>query len=83
MKTINQAWEAATAEGLAYFWATMHVGHKIAFVGHSWEEGGFVTNENGVPMRDSRGNTVAAFAVEQLDASNSDHVEQVQEWYGN
>lgn len=81
--TKSESWEAATAEGLSYFWAHMHVGHSIAFVAQSWEDGGFHINDEGNPTRDTRGNTVANYSVAQLDSSNRDHVAQVEEWYGN
>lgn len=75
------AWEAATAEGLAFFLATMHAGHSIQFVGQSWEEGGFFVNDDGTPRGDSRGNTVATHTTEALDPANPQHVAQVREWY--
>jgi hypothetical protein len=78
----SQAWDAATAEGLAFFWAHMHVGHTVQFVGQSWEDGGFHTDAESNPTRDSRGNTVAKFTVEPLDAANESHRSQVQEWFG-
>jgi len=80
--TKNQAVEAATAEGLAYFWANMHTGHAIAFVGQSWEDGGFRVNGDGEPTKDARGNTVATFTSDEIDPTNAAHVAQCEEWYG-
>lgn len=77
-----ESWEAAAAEGLSYFWAQMHVGHPVAFVGQEWSDGGFNVDDNGEPKTDVNGNTVASFSAETLDASNPAHVKQVEEWYG-
>jgi hypothetical protein len=83
MATIQiESWEAAKSEGLAYFWANMHLGNSIAFVAQSWEDGGFAVDKDGNPTRDVRGNTVANHKVEQLDSTNAAHVAQVEEWYG-
>ena len=71
----------AKAEGLKFFWARMHVGHTIRFIGSSWEDGGFSANENGEPERDAKGNTVAQFRVEELDEGNDEHADQASEWY--
>jgi len=81
-KTKNQAVEAATAEGLAYFWANMHTGHTISFIGQSWEDAGFRVNDDGEPTKDARGNTVASSTAEKIDAANAAHVAQCEEWYG-
>jgi len=75
------AFEQAQAEGLSFFWAHMHVGHTCQFVGNSWEDGGFTTDDDGSPAHDTLGNTVAKFSVEGLDSSNAQHVEQVKEWW--
>jgi hypothetical protein len=80
--TRNESWEAAIAEGLAYFHAHMHVGHSVSFVAQTWEDGGFTVDDEGNPRRDVKGNTVAQYAVERLDASSPTHVAQVEEWYG-
>lgn len=72
----------AKAEGLVYFWAAMHVGDAGEFLGHSWEDGGFSVDSEGNPTRDSRGNTVGKFSVEQLDETNAAHVCQVEKWWG-
>lgn len=81
-KSISPAWEAAMADGcLWYFWAHMHVGHTIAFVNYGWEEGGFSVDADGFPVRDSRGNTVAKYTVEELDPECAAHVAQVEAWY--
>lgn len=80
--TKSEAFVRAEAEGLSFFWASMHVGHTAQFVGQSWEDGGFRTNDAGEPTKDSRGNTVAKFAAEKLDPENAQHVAQVEEWYG-
>jgi hypothetical protein len=82
MKTKSKAFDQAVAEGLSYFWARMHVGHVIAFVGQTWEDGGFTTNDDTEPTSDPNGNTVAKFTCEVLDPSDADHVKQVEEWYG-
>ena len=86
MTTATKAQEAKMAEareeGLAYFSATLHVGGRISFVGNSWEDGGFSINDEGSPVRDSRGNTVATSRVEELDPSNTSHVALCEEWWG-
>lgn len=86
MKSISKALEAKIAEareeGLAFFWASLHVGGAVQFVGYSWEDGGVSVGEDGSPAIDSRGNTVAGFRVEELDPSNSVHVAQCEEWWG-
>jgi hypothetical protein len=83
MATINSdSLQAATVEGMSFFWAHMHVGHSTQFVGQCWEDGGFGTDDEGNPVRDCNGNSVAKFSVEDLDAANAQHVNQVNEWYG-
>lgn len=79
--TQSKAWQAAENEGLVYFWARMHVGHEVSFVGHDWQDGGFHCNDQELPVRDINGNTVAKFSSESLDETNSSHVAQVEEWY--
>lgn len=79
---LTEAWKEAQKEGLTYFRAQMHVGHVISFVGRSWEDGGFFTDESGDPLRDFKGNSVASFKTEALDSTNDAHVHQVSEWYG-
>lgn len=78
----NKAFTAAKNEGLSFFWANMHVGGAVQFVGNSWEDGGFSVNDAGEPVSDVRGNTVASHSVETLDAGNKQHVSQCEEWYG-
>ncbi len=78
----SESWKAAEQEGLCFFWAFMHVGRTIQFVGQSWEDGGFTTDDEGDPVSDVRGNTVASSSVEKLDSANNQHVEQVAEWWG-
>lgn len=59
------------------FWAHTHVGHDTGefFADFdSWEEAGFSEDDNGNPVTDCRGNTVAKFSREDFDPSNSDHV---------
>lgn len=79
--TETTAFDSAKSEGLSFFWAHMHAGHTVKFVGHSWEDGGFNVNAEWEPRSDSRGNTVAKFKVEDLDAKNKEHVNQCEEWY--
>ena len=78
----NEAFDAAVAEGLKYFWAYTHVGTVGDFVGDSWESGGFRCNERGEPVADVRCNTVGRYIVEELDAGNPAHVAACEEWYG-
>ncbi len=78
----SKAIEAAKAEGLSFFWASMHVGGSTQFVGQSWEDGGFRVDADGNPAKDSRGNTVASCRAEAIDPENAQHVAQVEEWYG-
>lgn len=81
MMTVSKAFEQAKIEGLSFFWVNRHVGGTSRFVGQSWEEGGFTVDEEGNPVRDSHGNTIAKFTVETLDESNPQHFAQVEEWY--
>lgn len=78
----TESWQAAEREGLSFFWVWRHVGGSSQFVGQSWEDGGFHTNDDGDPVTDGRGNTIAKFTVEQLDHANPQHVAQVEEWWG-
>ena len=78
----SESWKAAIEYGCRFFWAHTHVGNSIQFVGQSWEDGGFYTDEDGDPTRDWHGNTVAGFSVDDLDARCESHVEEVTEWYG-
>ena len=80
--TKNEAFEAAKAEGLCFFWASLHVGHSVQFVGRSWEDGGFSVDDEGNPVRNAKGNKVARFRVETLDDQCDAHVYQANEWYG-
>ncbi len=77
-----RAMQAAIDEGLSFHWAHMHVGHTMKFVDMAWEDGGFSTNDDGDPVADPKGNTVAQFSCEALDPKNPQHVEQCEEWYG-
>jgi len=79
---MSKAFQAAEEEGLRFFWATTHVGGRYQFVGDSWESGGFHCDENGEPITDGAGNTVANSCVEELDPSDDGHVAQCEEWYG-
>lgn len=79
---MNKAWERAKAEGLRFFWAHMHVGHTMQCVAKSWEEAGFYVNDNGDPVRDCKGNTVAKFTIEPLNKRNPQHRSQVALWWG-
>lgn len=83
MAAINQSesFQAAVNEGLSYFWASRHVGGSIEFVGSSWEDGGFSVDDEGNPVSDVRGNTVAKFLVEELDSACAAHVAQCDEWF--
>lgn len=81
-KTQEAKMAEAREEGMVFFWAKMHVGGVVKFVGQSWEDGGFCVDEEGEPTRDSRGNTVASSKVEQLDPANAEHVAQCEEWWG-
>lgn len=84
MKTAikNESFEAAKKEGLSFFWASMHVGDSVQFVGQSWEEGGFSVDSEGNPVSDVKGNAVAKHSVETLSDANKQHVSQCEEWYG-
>jgi hypothetical protein len=53
------------------YWAHMHVGHSIEFVGDSWEEGGFRVDDAGNPVRDPRGNTVAGWDTREVSAEDA------------
>ncbi len=75
------AWCEAVAEGLSYFTArTFAVEQPVRFVARCWEEGGYVERD-GEPVADGRGNAIAFYAVEPLDARFPAHVAQVCEWY--
>lgn len=80
--TTNTPIDAAIAEGMKFFWAAMHCGHTVTFIGHMWDEGGFGIDSSGNPITDFYGNTVAKFAVEDLDRGNPKHVAQAAEWWG-
>lgn len=81
MNATTESIEAAINEGLVYFWASLHVGGTTAFLGHSWEDGGFSTDEAGNPVSDVRGNAVAKHSTEQINPANAAHVRQAEEWY--
>ena len=49
-------------------------GKEIRFVGKSWEDAGFRTDEDGNPIRDRRGNTISRYAVAEIGASDSDQL---------
>ena len=49
-------------------------GNEIRFVGNSWEDAGFRTDEVGNPIRDVRGNTISRFAVAEIDEHDSDQL---------
>lgn len=81
-KREQKAFDAATAEGLAYFWARTHVNpNTVAFVGPNWEDGGYYVDGVGNPTRDNNGNNVAAYGREELDPSNEWHIDQICLWY--
>jgi hypothetical protein len=82
MERETTAWKEATREGMRFFWAHMHAGHTVQFVGAEWEEGGFHVNAEGNPVSDVKGNTVAKYSVEDLDEENNEHRFQVEEWWG-
>lgn len=70
------AFARAMEEGLSFFTSNTHTNPDyVSFVGQSWEDGGFTVDENGNPKG------AASFKVEQLDATNEQHVNQVHEWY--
>lgn len=82
VSVVSDAWRDATTAGLEFFWAHMHYGGNIRFVGHSWKDGGFYCDDTGRPIRDHKGNTVATFTVEPLDPNNPEHTEAVDVWWG-
>ena len=72
----------AREEGFSFFWARTHTGNTSQFVGQTWEDGGFRVNDDGEPVKDSRGNSVASSKVEELDPTNAAHLAQCEEWWG-
>ncbi len=71
----------AKADGLRFFWYTLHVGGAGQFVADSWADAGFRIDRHGDPVTDYRGNTVTNAKVEELDENNPEHVRQCEEWY--
>ncbi len=71
----------AKAEGLRFFWYSTHVGGTGQFVADSWADAGMRCGDNGMPVADYRGNTVADCSVQELDTENPEHVRQCEEWY--
>lgn len=61
------------------FWAHMHVGHSVSFLGDSWGDGGFSTDSDGNPTRDGNRNTVANYSVTEADAT--DDVDLIRDAY--
>lgn len=43
----------------------------VEFVGHSWEEAGYLVDDGGSPVSDVRGNTVAKFGERKIEASDA------------
>lgn len=75
------ALDHANAEGLRFFWYSLHVGGTGQFVASGWADAGFHINADGEPVKDYRGNTVANWSVWELNAENPEHVRQCEEWY--
>lgn len=49
-------------------------GKELRFVGKTWEEGGFHTDAEGNPIRDSRGNTISRFVVAEIGEGDSEQL---------
>ena len=77
----SEAFDAAQAEGLQYFWYSRHVGGTGDFVGTCWEDGGLIVDDNGNPTCDWKANSIAKYTVEKLDVANRDHCVAVETWY--
>lgn len=66
------------------FWASLHVGGSVGeWVGESWEDAGFDTDDDGNPTHDVRKNTVAKFSVVDFDPANADHVDLAVDYAAN
>jgi hypothetical protein len=61
------AWEEAKKQGVKSFWCSLHTGEQLSFIGQSWESAG--------------GNSVAKFAVYELDPSDADDSNTVNDWF--
>jgi hypothetical protein len=65
-------WENTTIKSFTAI--TSVCGNEIRFIGNSWDEAGFRTDENGNPVRDRRGNTISKYTVAEIGERDSDQL---------
>lgn len=62
---------------MRHFQANTHVNPRfVEFVGDSWDDGGWHVNDEGEPISDCRGNTVARFEVREIEERDAELLAQ-------